>query len=366
MADSSSDTTASQAMPSPLPTSPLPPPGFPPIRTGFAPIGVPWGTDRDYSRDIMISAVVTAFVGTVFVIGRFYTRRVIISVLNWEDWLIVAAQVFSIGMCAAFVTQAWLGHGQHANLIPVENFTPMAKAGWVAILLYGLSLWCSQVSILLLFLRIWTFPRVNRAAFYLLIVVMIYNILVIVTVLTACVPLRAFWDFELQFSGTAYCHAKVIWWLNTYLHVVSDFLIYMIPMPVIVRARFPKRQKTLLFVLFAFGFFVCLVSIIRTYMLSITAQTNDFTFDNTAIAFWSCVETNATVCVACIMTFKPLLTRWFPNLVERPGQGNPLSLGRVPTIGSRPMRVSPVGLQRSTIASVRRSSHEIVVDVKGD
>jgi hypothetical protein len=130
----------------------------------------------------------------------------------------------------------------------------MFQVGWAAILLYELSLWCSQVSILLLFLRIWTFPRINRAAYYLLILVMIYNILVFITVLTACVPLRAFWDFELQFSGRAYCHSKNIWWANTYLHVITDFMIYMIPMPVILRARFPKRQKILLFVLFALGF----------------------------------------------------------------------------------------------------------------
>ncbi|KAK4451283.1 hypothetical protein QBC34DRAFT_323039 [Podospora aff. communis PSN243] len=337
---------------------------------GSGPIGVPWGTDRGYSVDIMVSAVVTAFIGTVFVFLRFYTRRVIISVLNWEDWLIVGAQIFSVAMCAAFATEAWLGHGQHVYHIPLENFMPMGKVGWVAILLYELSLWCSQVSILLLFLRIWTFPRVNRAAYYLLLLVMAYNIFVVITVLTACVPLRAFWDFELQFSGRAYCHSKRIWWANTYLHVVTDFMIYMIPMPVILRARFPKRQKILLFVLFAFGFFVCLVSIIRTWMLAISTETMDFTFDNVAVAFWSCVETNATVCVACIMTFKPLLTRWFPNLVEKgPGQGN-LSLevarsGRVLTIGSRPVRSPPVDLERSIISVSRGAGHEIV-DIKAD
>ncbi|KAK0633949.1 hypothetical protein B0T14DRAFT_84106 [Immersiella caudata] len=335
---------------------------------GSGPIGVPWGTDRRYSVDIMVSAAVTAFVGTVFVVLRFYTRRIIITVLNWEDWLIVAAQVFSNAMCVAFGIQASLGHGQHVYHIPLENFMPMGKVGWAAILLYELSLWCSQVSILLLFLRIWTFPRINRAAYYLLILVMIYNICVVVTVFTACVPLRAFWDFELQFNG-AYCHPKGVWWVNTYLHVATDFMIYMIPMPVILRARFPKRQKILLFVLFAFGFFVCFISIIRTYLLNLSSTTADFTFDNVSTAFWSCVETNATVCVACIMTYKPLLAKWFPKLVEGPGQGNPsldlVRSGRVLTIGSRPIR-SPQGPIQHSIASMRRTSHEIVIDIKKD
>jgi hypothetical protein len=80
---------------------------------------------------------------------------------------------------------------------------------------------------------------------------MVYNILVVVMVFTACIPLHAFWDFTV---AGAYCHAKSIWWANTYLHVITDFMIYLLPMPVILRLRFPTRQKVLLFVLFAFGF----------------------------------------------------------------------------------------------------------------
>ncbi len=103
-------------------------------------------------------------------------------------------------------------------------------------------------------------------------------------------------------------------------------------------------------------------------MLAITADTRDFTFDNVAIAFWSCVETNATVSVACIMTMKPILARWFPNLVEEPGQPDLMvarSGGRVLTIGSRPVRVMPSDGQRS-LASQRRPSQEMTFDIKGD
>ena len=45
-----------------------------------------------------------------------------------------------------------------------------------------------------------------------------------------------------------------MWLANTYLHIITDFLIYLLPMPVIFCLRFPRRQKVLLFVLFAFGF----------------------------------------------------------------------------------------------------------------
>ena len=134
-------------------------------------------------------------------------------------------------------------------------------------------------------------------------------------------------------------------------------------MPVIFRVRFRLRQKILLFVLFAFGFFICLISIIRLYLLKRVDDTTDFTFDNIGVAWWSCVETNATIGVACFMTMKPLLSRWFPSIVEeRPSASRMIAVsdGRLPTIGSRPMRLRPADFQPSLTASFR--GYEVVAE----
>ena len=84
------------------------------------------------------------------------------------------------------------------------------------------------------------------------------------------------------------------------------------------------------------------------YILKITATSIDFHFDNIPTALWSCIETNATVVVTCNMTMKPLLTKWFPNLMTPAGHGNERSRqgdvavanlsDRLPTIGSGPSR----------------------------
>ncbi|KAK3356363.1 hypothetical protein B0T25DRAFT_536591 [Lasiosphaeria hispida] len=337
------------------------PANHPPPGTGPGPPGVPGGTDRSYSVDIIICAAVTAAISFVFVAMRFYTRLFIVRVLHWEDWLILIAQVFSTVMCGGFIHEAVLGHGSHAWVVPVENIPRMAKAAWYTILFYQLSLWCSQVSILLLYYRVWNYPWIRHAAKSLLVFVMIYKVLIILVCVTACIPLQAFWDFELQ--KHSYCHGKPIWWAATYLHIITDFLTYMLPMPVIFRVQFPIRQRILLFVLFAFGFFVCLISIIRLYLLKLVDDTNDFTFDNVSIAWWSCVETNGTVSVACFMTMKPLLSRWFPSIVEeRPSASRVIAASndRLPTIGSRPMRLRPADLQRSLTASLR--GYEVVTN----
>ncbi|KAM7219250.1 hypothetical protein V8F06_005419 [Rhypophila decipiens] len=313
---------------------------------------MPGGQDRSYQVDIMVCAVITAVIGTVFVALRFYTRRVIINVLGWEDWFMLAAQVFSIAMCAGFIHEANLGHGQHSWLVPTGNLGPLNKAGWYTIFFYELSRCFAQISITMLYIRIWNVPWVRRAAYALLAVVVIYNVLIIIMTLTACVPLAAFWDGDLLSRG-AYCHHKNLWWAKTYLQIIVDFLIYLLPMPVIVRVRFHPKQKVLLFVLFAMGFFICALSLIRLYILKITETSVDFFFDNVPTALWSCIETNATIVVACNMTLKPLLAKWFPNLVT-PGAGDDeqtvtSSNDRLPTIGSGPSRAVLEGRQQQSM-----------------
>lgn len=97
--------------------TPPPPPVFvpPPPGSGPGPLGVPGGVDRSYSVDIIVCAVITSFIGCVFVGLRFYTRRIIINVIGLEDWLMLAAQVSSMAMSAGFIHR----------MPPSHPFSPM-------------------------------------------------------------------------------------------------------------------------------------------------------------------------------------------------------------------------------------------------
>lgn len=109
------------------------------------------------------------------------------------------------------------------------------------------------------------------------------------------------------------------------------------------------------------------MSIIRLWIILIAANTVDYTFDNVPIAFWSCIETNATVMVACIMTMKPLLAKLFPNLTtpgggshEQNQQGAMANVvgNHVPTIGSGPSRMMMVEQQRAWMYVGGDEEHE--------
>lgn len=132
------------------------------------------------------------------------------------------------------------------------NQTP--QASWYGVLFYSLSLTFTKISILLLYRRIFTYSWAKRASQIVLVIVLIIGAWLTATVFTACVPLEAFWDWQVAVERHAYCHPLNLWWANNGLHLATDILIVMLPMPVLLRLRLPRRQKCALVGLFTLGF----------------------------------------------------------------------------------------------------------------
>ncbi|KAJ9143703.1 hypothetical protein NKR23_g6266 [Pleurostoma richardsiae] len=295
---------------------------------------------RSHQTTIIACAVATWSVAAAFVGMRFYTRRWLLNVIAAEDWVIVGALVFSAAESAGFIEQTAYGLGRHMSGISNENLVKLNRAGWYSILWYSLTLCLTKTSILLLYIRILTYDWVRRAAHLLLASVLVTNAWTFAVVMSACVPLRAFWDPSVS---PVYCHGQSFYWASTGMHMGTDFLICLLPMPVIVAMRVRWRQKLLLYCIFAFGFFVCVVSIIRLLCLIAQNSKKDTTYDNLAIPIWTCIEVNTAIVCACVMTLKPLATKLLgrrskPRRRPVPSQQVALSEGHPPTIGSKPAK----------------------------
>lgn len=70
-------------------------------------------------------------------------------------------------------------------------------------------------------------------------------------ILTACIPLNAYWD---QNVHAAYCHSFQAYYAILSIQLGTDFLIFLLPLPVIWTMKAPRDQKLLLGTLFSFGF----------------------------------------------------------------------------------------------------------------
>jgi hypothetical protein len=226
-----------------------------------------------------------------------------------------------------------------------------------------LSLLATKTAILLLYLRVLSFRHARYIVYGILALVIGTNgVWTLYTVLTACTPLSSFWLWSPEPTTSTpdiWCRPQRDWLLNTALHIGTDVLLYLLPLPVLVRLQVSARQKAALYAVLSLGLFVCVVSVVRLWDLATQTARADSTYENVSIPYLTVVEINAAIACACCMTLRPLVNRWFPKLWGSQGsESSPRDVerglsggsGRVregrdrnrgpPTIGSNPLRTA--------------------------
>ncbi|KAG7293641.1 hypothetical protein NEMBOFW57_003695 [Staphylotrichum longicolle] len=147
---------------------------------------------------------------------------------------------------------------------------------WYGILFYLLSLAFSKIAILLLYIHLFTFKWARLAGQILFGVVVVTHLYMALVTFTACIPLQSYWDFTLE---KKYCQPQSVWWSNTGLHMV------------------------------------CFISILRLMQLLRSQTDPDFTYAAAPLSYLTAVEINGAIVCACVMTLKPLLSKFWPRFL---------------------------------------------------
>jgi hypothetical protein len=101
------------------------------------------------------------------------------------------------------------------------------------------------------------------------------------------------------------------------LNVVTDFMIYALPIPTLFSLSLPWSQRIGLVVLFGVGGVIVVAGSFRAYWIHYTLfETYDATWEGYQIWVWTAVETNVGVICGCIPALKPLL---FPSRARQQG-----------------------------------------------
>ncbi|KUI52694.1 hypothetical protein VP1G_00015 [Cytospora mali] len=301
-----------------------------------------------HQGSIIACAVITWLIAAIFVGMRLYLRGRVMKVMGLEDWVILASLIFSGCNSGGFITEVIYGLGLHAVDIPKDHWQPMAETAWFTVLFYTLTLCLTKVSILLLYKRTLTYDWTRITIGIFMTIVVLTSILDISVVVTACVPLNSFWDMSVK---ATYCHPHQVYYAIMGLQIGTDFLIFLLPLPVVWSMRAPRDQKVVLIAVFSFGFFICIVSIIRFIELAANLYNEDFTYTSVAVDYWSLIEVNTAIVCSCIMTLKPLLNR-----VIASSNGQDINAGAQPAAAQGLMHPPTIGSEPSKRFVARKQS----------
>ncbi|KAG4435113.1 hypothetical protein IFR05_009400 [Cadophora sp. M221] len=263
------------------------------------------------AREIIAIVSFMAILSSTIVALRLFTRLKILKACGLDDWLMVTAQVFTLGTAVAIGMESRYGLGRHVWTIPKEETMPYLKTFYASILLYNFALAVVKVSILLQYRRIFTAPATQKACVVGLVVIVCWAITQIFLNAMICMPVASFWDPTIQGKCIPFLP---IWYTYAVVNIITDFSIFILPLPALKSLQLPKKQKIILFVIFGLGFFICAISLFRIRFLKVAAKSTDPTWDNVDAATWSLLELSLAIISASLPTLRALVIKIVPQL----------------------------------------------------
>ncbi|KAK7698299.1 hypothetical protein SLS64_012664 [Diaporthe eres] len=131
-----------------------------------------------------------------------------------------------------------------------------------------------------------------------------YGIASVFATIFFCVPVSGFWNP----SPTDKCISKQgLWLTHSAINIVTDVIIFLIPVPTVLKLNMNMRQKIAVIGVFCIGIIVCLITMLRLDSIITVAKTSDVTHDNVRVAVWSNAELTTAIFCATLSGIKPFV-----------------------------------------------------------
>ncbi|KAK7527128.1 uncharacterized protein IWZ02DRAFT_445447 [Phyllosticta citriasiana] len=274
-------------------------------------------------KQTLVTCVIVTVVASIVVALRLYSRLVLVGGVGWDDVIITSSLILIIVLAVVTGQEVRHGLGNHVSENPPSETAKVFQYLFASILIYLVSLCLTKLSILLQYLRIFGTQTAMRIACYITITfVVTYTFVASFMNILNCKPIHYFWGRALDPTSGSCMDFEAVWFTHAGINIFSDFLMILLPMPVLKSLKIHKRQKIALMAIFAFGSFGGVTAILRLKSLAKVSKSNDVTYDNRGALIWSTVECNVAIMCASLPSLKVLISRYFPRLLSTIGSGS--------------------------------------------
>ncbi|CAH0057509.1 unnamed protein product [Clonostachys solani] len=206
------------------------------------------------------------------------------------------------------------------------------------------------MSLLSFYLRISSQSAFRRAIWAAIAMVICYTVVIACLLLFGCRPIRANWDPRLLIAGTSdQCvDSASIYIAIAVANIVSDVVLFTIPIPTVVRLKMPLAQKLGAVLIFAVGSLTVATSIIRMAYLPSLLSTTDIPWVAAPANVWVFAEANLFIVCVSMTTFRKFFQRFAPKW---------LGLGSTIDDGSNPLKSTTYNMSASRMSRQNRTGY---------
>ena len=250
-----------------------------------------------------------------------------------DDWTMLLALIFLIPFNAVVHLMAKAGTGRDIWSLEPENITMLLHTFWMEGILYAVLMTIIKVSILLLYLRIWTAGSTDnltfrRVCFILIGVNIAAGIAIALSVVFECMPIsyawtREFWTlmdrikyastdirigWDGEHQGTCIDYSAQSYAISA-ISVILDLVTFMLPIGKLANLPLSRGKKFGVCFVFALGLLATAASIVRLVYLIRDSTSPNFSLWLAPVATWTSLECNLAVICACLPAMAGLIQK---------------------------------------------------------
>ena len=295
-------------------------------------------------HQVIATAFACSVLSTFFVAARIYTRSRINRAMGWDDYIALVTLPFCIACGVLLGIATRYGMGISAGDFFDDLGQQYQKWIFGASCTYLLALLGYKMSIMFMYLRIFDVDQLFRyCTWAVMFVTFGYLFSNIWTQIFGCWPVAKSWTPDLP--GHCILILKADYGYGS-LNIITDLLIFVLPLPMIWRLQLSPRDKLGVSVIFVTGSMyvqppspmifqhrvaipsslIDVPSVIRNWVVAIVRFVYMVRYLTAAdrpqnavdCYFWSIIEINKGLICACLPVLKPFVSQIIPKAVTDP------------------------------------------------
>ncbi|RAH71256.1 uncharacterized protein BO66DRAFT_371689 [Aspergillus aculeatinus CBS 121060] len=274
--------------------------------------------DISKTRHAAIFGVGIGFIvfDSIVVALRIYARAFMLRALGADDILMIIGAILNFGLSITIMTGSRYGIGKHALAITESDTVPMLKCIWVTRFFYTLSMGLVKMSLLWFYLRLDPRRFMRWAVFFVIFLNIGLSLASFIGSLASCRPPSLFWTSP---TGDSRCMSlgaqQLFYEVNGVLNIVTDILIYLLPVPMLYGLQVTWRKKGAILAIFGLGILSIAAACVRYNFVRRLASAKEEYYLLLADSLnWCTIEAYVAIFCGCAPSLSVLIKAYAPSI----------------------------------------------------
>ncbi|VUC33090.1 unnamed protein product [Clonostachys rosea] len=260
--------------------------------------------------DIYYLAGVMCLLSLLSMVQRFYTKAVLDKKIQADDYLLIFAYLSALATIGlTLLTFVETFAGVHAWEIPEVKYCMLLVYTYISWAVYIICGSLAKVSLLTFYLRLSPQRWFYIATWTTIGFVIAYTVALLPTMLMGC----KFVDG--RFGGDDKITCPAVSLANAILNIVSDIILFVLPVPMVLKLQVRTLQKVGLLLIFGVGSLTIVTSIVRAVVLPVMMHSIDQSWEITNVSICIIIEANLFVMCAALPTLRKFFQHTTPKYI---------------------------------------------------